>query len=101
MFHLSLSIEVFYKYLSEQNYWASLQFEAIVVRSPLISPNRKQDFLLSSLSPDLYHHCPPHPKPRRPLGGLLSHKKSHISKVLANLIYSSFTLALTVTLVHS
>lgn len=33
------------------------------------SPNRKQDFLLSSFSTDLYHPCTPHPKPRGPPGG--------------------------------
>lgn len=30
------------------------------IRSLIISHNRKQDFLLSLLCTDLYHHCIPH-----------------------------------------
>lgn len=55
--------------LSKRHFWTSLQYEATVFRSPLTSPNRKQDFLLSFLSTDLYHHCAPHSKPHGPPGG--------------------------------
>lgn len=43
--------------------------EVTVCRSPLASTNRKQDFLLSFLSMDLYHRCcPSRPNSRQPLG---------------------------------
>lgn len=70
-------------HLSEHHCWATLQYETKTVRSPLTSPSRKQDFLLSSLSTDLYHHCTPHPEPCGPLGGYYpTKKKTYISRVL-------------------
>lgn len=85
-----------YIYWSKHHNLVLLQFGTKVVKVPLISPNRKQDFLLSSLSSD-WCHCStlqlkPHSTILQKHTSTKCYKPHYIAQVLTAIMFFSISL---------